>query len=91
MKNPSEVNATAGGSDLASRIERLPGALTASELATLLNLGKTAVYEMAAKGRIPSIKIGATVRFDPSRIATWLRQHEMAAEMDARKDQRILI
>jgi excisionase family DNA binding protein len=80
MKNPSEINATAGGSDLASRIEKLPGALTASELATLLNMGKTAVYEMAATGRIPSIKIGATVRFDPSRTATWIREHEMATD-----------
>ena len=94
MKNPSEINATAGGSDLASRIEKLPGALTASELATLLNMGKTAVYEMAATGRI-SIKIGATVRFDPSRTATWIRKDEMATtrraegyvdfEMEARR------
>jgi excisionase family DNA binding protein len=78
MKRPREVNATAGCSDLASRIEKLPGALTASELATLLNMGKTALYEMAAKGRIPCIRIGATVRFDPSRTAAWIREHEMA-------------
>jgi excisionase family DNA binding protein len=76
--------ATANGSDreehnLASRIAKMPRALTAAELATLLNLGKTVVYDMAATGRIPSIKIGATVRFDPARTAAWLRQHEVAA------------
>jgi excisionase family DNA binding protein len=80
MKSPREVNATVGGSDLASRIEKLPGALTASELAALLNMGKTAVYGMAATGRIPSIRIGATVRFDPARIAAWLRQREVATD-----------
>jgi predicted DNA-binding transcriptional regulator AlpA len=41
-------------------------------------MGKTALYEMAAKGRIPCIRIGATVRFDPSRTAAWIREHEMA-------------
>jgi len=80
MKRPRELNASAGGSDLASRIEKLPSALTATELAVFLNLGKSAVYEMAATGRIPSIKIGATVRFDPSRTAAWIRQHEMVAD-----------
>jgi excisionase family DNA binding protein len=79
-RNEMAVNTTTGSSDLASRIEKLPGALKASELAELLNLGKTAVYEMAAKGRIPCIRIGATVRFDPSRTATWIREHEMATD-----------
>jgi excisionase family DNA binding protein len=83
MKSPKEVNATVDCSDLASRIEKLPGALTASELAAFLNLGKSAVYEMAATGRIPSIKIGAAVRFDPARIAAWLRQREVAIERRA--------
>jgi excisionase family DNA binding protein len=80
MKRPRGVNAPAGSIDLASRIEKLPGALTASELATLLNMGKTAVYEMAATGRIPCIRYGSTVRFDPSRTATWIREHEMATD-----------
>ena len=83
MKRPREVNATAGGSDLASRIEKLPGALTATELAALLNLGRSAVYHLAATGRIPSIKIGAMVRFDPARIAAWLRQREVATNRRA--------
>jgi len=64
--------------DLASRIAKMPRALTACELAALLNMGKTAVYEMAGTGRIPSLKIGATVRFDPARTAAWLRLHEVA-------------
>lgn len=73
VTHPPNASATTGGSDLASRIEKWPGALTALELATLLNMGKTAVYDMAATGRIPSIKIGATVRFDPATTAAWLR------------------
>jgi excisionase family DNA binding protein len=78
MKSRNEVSNAAGDIDLASRVEKLPGALTATELATLLNMGRTAVYEMAATGRIPCIRIGSTVRFDPSRTATWIREHEIA-------------
>ena len=83
MKRAREVNITAGGNDLASRIENLPGALTAAELGALLNMGKAAVYGMAATGRIPSLRIGTTVRFDPARIAVWLRQREVAIERKA--------
>jgi excisionase family DNA binding protein len=81
MNRPREVNTTAGSSDLASRIEKLPGALTAAELAAFLNLGKSAVYEMAATGRIPSIKFGATVRFDPATVAAWLRARTTVPSM----------
>lgn len=83
MKRTREVNTTGDSSDLASRIENLPGALTAAELAALLNMGKTAVYGMAATGRIPSLRIGATVRFDPARVAAWLRQREVAIDRKA--------
>ncbi len=83
MKRIREVNTRGDGSDLASRIENLPGALTAAELGALLNLGKTAVYGMAATGRIPSLRIGATVRFDPARVAAWLRQREVAIDRRA--------
>ena len=80
MKSSNEVNIISGDRDLTSRIEKLPGALTAAELAALLNMGKTAVYGMAATGRIPSLRIGAMVRFDPARIAKWLRDHEIGAD-----------
>jgi hypothetical protein len=83
MKRPREVIITAGGSDLASRAEKLHGALTASELAASLNRGKGALHEMAAKSRIPSIKICATARFDPARIAAWLRQREVRTDRRA--------
>jgi excisionase family DNA binding protein len=81
MKRPQEGDAIAGGSDQASRIEQLPGASTATELTAFLNLGKSAVYGMAAPGRIPSIKFGATVRFDPARIAAWLRARTTVPSM----------
>jgi hypothetical protein len=38
--------------DLATRIEHWPHALTAPELADLLGLGKTAIYDLAKRGGI---------------------------------------
>ena len=64
-------------SSLASRIECMPCALTAKQLGLLLGLGRSAVYQLAQAGRIPSLRLGTKmVRFDPAVIGSWLRQRE---------------
>jgi excisionase family DNA binding protein len=65
--------------DLASTIDTMPGLLTAPELVPLLGMSRTTVYQMVAEGRIPYIRIGSMVRFDPHAIAEWLRKHSVAA------------
>lgn len=42
--------------------------LTADELARVLRVGRTTVYRWAKEGRLPSVKIGKTVRFNPLEI-----------------------
>jgi excisionase family DNA binding protein len=49
-------------------------ALTVSDVAELLNISERQVYKLAAENRIPSFKIGGSVRFDPAAFAAWLRQ-----------------
>jgi len=74
------VNLNLGGTqedDLASRIEKLPNAISAKQLLTLLNISETTLYEMVANGTIPYFRIGTIIRFDPARIADWLRKHEI--------------
>lgn len=51
-------------------------ALTVSELAKLLNMSRRTIYEHAASGRIPSLRIGSSVRFDPARIAGWVKEQQ---------------
>jgi excisionase family DNA binding protein len=63
--------------DLASRIEKMPNALSAKQLRTLLNISKTTLYEKVAQGSIPYYRIGTIIRFDPVRIASWLRAQEV--------------
>jgi len=59
---------------LVDRIERTDHALTALELSKLLNMSKVTIFKHAAAGRIPSFRIGTSVRFCPKRVADWLRQ-----------------
>ena len=58
---------------LADQIEKIGRALTAEELAKLLSVSKVTVFKLAAKGRIPSFRVGTCVRFDPRAVARWLR------------------
>jgi excisionase family DNA binding protein len=47
--------------------------LTAEELAGFLNISKVTIFKQAKAGRIPSFRIGTSVRFDPKAVARWLR------------------
>jgi excisionase family DNA binding protein len=58
---------------LPQRIEGMKRALTAAELAAILAISPITVYKMAKAGRLPSLRIGTAVRFDPRAIAEWLR------------------
>lgn len=58
---------------LADRIERMGRALTAQELARILNVSKITIFKQAKAGRIPNFRIGTCVRFDPRAVANWLR------------------
>jgi excisionase family DNA binding protein len=45
---------------------------TVRDVAAFLRLGRNAVYRMAASGVLPSLRVGARVRFLPEEIHTWL-------------------
>jgi len=59
---------------LADQIENLGHALTAQELAKLLQVNPDTIWKMAKQSRIPSFRVGSAVRFDPKNVADWLRQ-----------------
>jgi excisionase family DNA binding protein len=58
---------------LVEQIERVEGAMTAEQLAKMLNVSKITIFKQAKAGRIPSFRIGTCVRFDPKAVAKWLR------------------
>ena len=59
---------------LADFIDRWPRALRVNEIAAILSISERQVYKLSKERRIPSFRIGGSIRFDPSVIANWLRQ-----------------
>jgi predicted DNA-binding transcriptional regulator AlpA len=58
---------------LCDHIRKFRRALTAAELAPLLQASPDQLYRLARLGRIPSFTIGDVgVRFDSGKIAEWL-------------------
>lgn len=49
--------------------------LTVNEVADVFSLKVKTVYELAAKGVIPSKKIGKHRRFDRQELETWLKRN----------------
>ncbi len=45
---------------------------TVREAATFLRLGRNTVYEWAASGKLPSLRLGSRIRFLPSALRRWL-------------------
>jgi excisionase family DNA binding protein len=56
--------------------------LTPKELAGMLRVDITTVYGWTSDRVIPYIKIGRLVRFDPVKIANWLKQKSVLSSAD---------
>ncbi|MBI5886164.1 MAG: helix-turn-helix domain-containing protein [Deltaproteobacteria bacterium] len=46
--------------------------LTVKDVAIRLKVGKTTVYEWAALGLIPCVRLNGVLRFDESELQTWV-------------------
>ena len=60
--------------NLPDKLEKMGHALTADDLAELLSVSKVQVYKLASERKIPSFRIGMSLRFDPHSVAAWLRE-----------------
>jgi len=59
---------------LYDRIATFGRALTAKELAELLNVSPITIFKQAKRGIIPCFRIGTCVRFEPKKTADWFSQ-----------------
>lgn len=41
------------------------------DVCAFLGMGKTFVYQRAAAGDLPSLKLGSSLRFDPDEVRAW--------------------
>lgn len=65
--------------NIVAQIENRSGAWSAPELAELLGCTGKHIYAPAKSGRMPHLRIGGMVRFDPATTAEWLRNRYIAA------------
>lgn len=48
-------------------------------LAERLQIKRSTLYAWAAQGRLPHLKLGKILRFDPDEIDAWLQEHRRSA------------
>ena len=51
------------------------GLWTVDDVAKLLRASKSWIYKQATAGKLPCIRIGAMLRFEPPAIRAWLASH----------------
>jgi excisionase family DNA binding protein len=51
-----------------------PYLLSVAEAAKLLRVGRTLAYEMIARGELPSVRLGRTIRVPRSSLQEWIVQ-----------------
>ena len=59
--------------NLVEELEAKRGAIKVADLSRILGVDDKHIYRMAARGLLPSFRVGAAVRFDPQEVAKWLR------------------
>ena len=64
---------------LIERIEAMEAALTVEALGSLLTTSSKTLYKAIKAGRIPSFRIGGSIRLDPAEVAAWLRTRHTAS------------
>jgi excisionase family DNA binding protein len=52
--------------------------LTVKQVSEMLSISVHTAYKWAESGRLPAIKLGYTLRFDPERIEKFIAKGEMA-------------
>jgi excisionase family DNA binding protein len=53
--------------------------LRPADLAAMLQVTTAHVYRLARQRRVPHLKVGGSLRFDPAAIAFWLKRQEVAS------------
>ncbi len=83
-QHPNLTNRLLGGiadaalpQTIVQRLSRLQGLLTVKEVAHILRMHPETVRVYARAGKIPAIKTGYRLKFDPGRIAEWVAQRQM--------------
>jgi excisionase family DNA binding protein len=70
-----DIQACAAPSEnkLAAMVEAYETAITAAQLAMILQCSRREIYKLIDEKRIPALRVGTMIRLDPYQIAEWIR------------------
>jgi excisionase family DNA binding protein len=57
----------------------VPRLLRATEVAAVLGLGRSKVYDMMKRGQLPVVRIGKAIRVPADALERWIKNHTSAA------------
>ena len=57
------------------------------EAAELLGVRLSTIYAWSYRRRLPSLKVGARLRFSPSTLALWLKERERPAVLNQKLEK----
>lgn len=63
----------------------LPMLLDMKDVAAHLGVSERHVRHLVSQRRIPFVKWGHFVRFDPTEIATWINENKVTSDTDMRR------
>jgi len=67
---------TGGGTGTTQMGDSFDRLISVKELMRLLGVSRSWVYDAAARGIIPSIRVGSMLRFDMNAIRAWLARQQ---------------
>lgn len=65
------------GNSIIEQVEARKTALKPEDLAKLFTVSKRTIYEWVERGKLPVMRLGSSLRFDPKTTAAWLRERAM--------------
>jgi excisionase family DNA binding protein len=72
-RSTKENEMSANGRSVLGEVSRAQALRDVAWVAEFLGVSKSWVYQAVAAGRLPCVRIGAAVRFDPNVIRAWVR------------------
>jgi excisionase family DNA binding protein len=64
-------------STLTADLQRRNSLMSVKEVVTLLGVHTQTVYEWVWTGKIPSVRIGSRIKFDPRALAAWMQAGQL--------------
>jgi excisionase family DNA binding protein len=71
-KTPGNSTSVQASSTLVRMVESYGCALTVAQLAKILQVSRGKVYLLVEQGRLPAIRVGSMLRFDPAITSAWI-------------------